>query len=99
MPNYDYQCTNEKCGHVEEDVLMTIHEHESEGKNQTCPKCDSPSEQTITALNFRLVGGMWARDGYAGQLRKEHDEAVREYEHHQTEEAKRYAQTENLGNV
>ena len=62
MPVYDYKCP--ECGHVEEDVTVTLKDLDI--AQWFCTKC---GEQMLRVVGnnggFRLKGSRWSHDGYA----------------------------------
>ncbi len=59
MPIYEYSCT--KCQHEFEDIVG-IHELQP-----NCPRCAQSVERKISLTSFRLKGGGWYADAYAGK--------------------------------
>lgn len=62
MPIYEYRCS--VCGTTEEHLVNA-------DSNETffCPRCKKPNfdrvmVRIISASNFQLKGGGWAKDGY-----------------------------------
>lgn len=66
MPYYEYECDG--CGFVTErfmrSIPRTIPTH-LDGKCENCQRI-STFKRIISAPNFHLKGGGWARDGYSG---------------------------------
>lgn len=84
MPIFDFECTNEECDYVEDDVILSVQEYSD--KQMTCPVCKGLIRQAIRASSFRLIGGGWERDGYSGKFRHEHKKAIEEYDYHRKHE-------------
>jgi len=63
MPIYTYKCKN--CDHTFDYLNL------GSGDEPKCPNCNSTNvEQQISASNFQLKGGGWAKDKYGGSGRK-----------------------------
>ncbi len=61
MPIYEYECKNQSCKH-QWDELQSIKAEPIEH----CPKCVEPTaKRLISASNFVLSGGGWAKDLYS----------------------------------
>lgn len=63
MPIHEYRCP--ECGHREEHLV-----NNSSREVFFCPICKKPSfdrtmVKIISASNFQLKGGGWAKDGYS----------------------------------
>ena len=47
MPIYTYQCQDEKCAHIEDDVLI-ISVSREELERPHCPKCEGDMKQVVS---------------------------------------------------
>jgi len=62
MPVYEYRCQNGDCSEITETLRKVAERDDS----LTCPKCGSGTQRKVSESSFRLKGGGWYKDGYAG---------------------------------
>ena len=58
MPIFKFKCRNEKCEHIEREIVKFGVE------TIKCPKCGTEAYRMIGSFNFQLKGGGWFKDGY-----------------------------------
>lgn len=57
MPIYEYECTNKKCKHIEEELLPIS----KQPKTMKCPKCGKRNKKIFsTTTNHIFKGDGWA---------------------------------------
>jgi len=57
MPIFDYKC--EKCGTVEEDVLLRTKEEIAQADQRVCPECGAPTKKLVGKTVTHFSGFGW----------------------------------------